>query len=120
MQINGRRHFIRCQQNRPRDCVRRTADEIKLAVKIVRARVGDYVVNVSRGVAELGSEAVRYSLNFSHIDVGDRKKAQAIAVRLGVHHAVHLVVDAIQQAIGIDGARNAEFRIGMAADARLK
>ena len=43
-----------------------------------------------------------------------------MTVLLAVDHAVHLVVDPVQQAIGIDRSGNSQFGIRMAAHPRLK
>ena len=67
-----------------------------------------------------GAIAVRDGLHFAHVDIGDGKEAQAVAVAFGIHHAVHLVIDAVEQAVRIEGARDAELGIRMAADAGLK
>ena len=96
------------------------ADIVELAVRHVGSGVGDHVKDVAGGVAEFRREAVGDGLHFAHIDVGDGEQAQAVAVGLGVHHAVHLVVDAVQQAVHVERARDAQFRIGVAAHAGLK
>src|SRR5882724_2007805 len=89
-------------------------------MKLIRPRAGDDVVNVARGKSEFRSKAVRNGLNLLHIDIRDRDQAQAIAIGFGIHHAVHLVVDAVEQAVGIDGSRYAKLGIRMAAYTRLK
>ena len=98
------------QQRGARVSIDRPADVIELAVGLVGAGVGDDVEDVAGGAAEFGSEAVGDGLHFAHIDVGNGEEAQAVAVAFGVDHAVHLVVDAVEQAVGVDGAGDAEFR----------
>src|SRR5262249_24735327 len=83
-------------------------------------RVGDDVEDIAGRHAELGSEAVRHGLYFAHVDVGDGEKAKAVAVTFGIDHTIHLVVDAVEQAVGVEGPRNAEFGVRMAADSGLK
>ena len=86
----------------------------------IAARICDHVVNVARSAAELRGEAVGHGLDFLHVGLRDGKEAEAVAVSLRVHHAVHLVVDAVHQAIGVDGSRNAQLRVGVTAHPRLE
>ena len=43
-----------------------------------------------------------------------------MAVRLRVHHAVHLIIDSVEQSVGVDRARNAEFRVRVSTDTGLE
>src|SRR5208283_238801 len=97
-----------------------TSDEVKLAVKLVGAGVGDGVVNVARGAAEFRRETVRYGLYFAHVAVGNREQAQAVLVALRVRHTIELILYAIIEAVGVHHARDPQLRIRMSADSRLK
>jgi len=107
-------------EDRAGACRLRTPDVLGQTVKRVCAGVGDAVVDDAGSVAELRGKAVGDGIDLFDIRVRDGKETKAILVCLGVYHAVELEVDAIDEAIGIERARNAVFRIGMAADARLK
>ena len=95
-------------------------DVLEHAMDVVGAGVRDYVEDVSRGHTKFRGVTVRYRLHFAHVRIGNWEEAEPVAVLLAVNHAVHLVVDAVQQAIGIDGSGNSQFGIGMATHARLK
>ena len=66
--------------------------------------------------AELGAETVGDGLDFFYEDVADGKQAETDTIALRVYHAIHLVVDTVEQPIGVNGARDTEFLIGVAAD----
>ena len=120
VQIDARVDLVGCKQNGPRAPPRRPADEIKFAMKLVAAGIGDGVVNVARGAAEFRSEAVRYRLHFAHVAIGNREQAQAVLIAFRRHHSVHLILHAVIEAIGVHHARDAQFRIGVSAHAGLE
>jgi hypothetical protein len=96
------------------------ADVLEHTVKTVGAAVGDDVEDVARGFTILRGEGVRDGLNLLDEDVADGEKTEANPVALGIHHSVHLIVNAVEKTIGIETAGNAKFGIGVATDSGLK
>ena len=95
-------------------------DVVELGVRVVRAGIGDDVENVAGRAAKFRRIAIGYRLDLADIDIGDWEKTQPVPVALGVHHPVHLVVDPVQQPVGVDRARDPQFGVGVAADAGLE
>jgi hypothetical protein len=59
-------------------------------------------------------------LHFAHVTIGDGKQAQAVTVGLRIDCAVELIADAVWKTVGVELARDAQFRIRVAANARLE
>ena len=120
MQVNRRIRLAGIEEDGARARVGGTADEVKLAMQIVGAGVGDGVVDVAGGAAEFRGEAVGDGLYFAHVAVGDREQAKAVLVALGIGHAIQLILHAIVEPVGVHHARDAEFGVGVSADAGLE
>ncbi len=108
------------QQNRASARRHRPANPLKHSMNVVCSRAGNHVVYNSRRASELRCIAVADGLNLSYVGIGNREQANSVAIALRIRHAIHLVVDAIAETIGIDRSRDAQLRVGMAAHARLK
>ena len=67
-----------------------------------------------------GAKPLRHLLHFRHVDIGHRDQADAGAIALRVVAAIELIIDAPVEAVGVDLARHAEFRVGAAAHVGLK
>ncbi len=89
-------------------------------MKLVCARSADHVIDIAGGLAELRRETVGYRLHFAHVTIGDGKQAQAVTVGLRIDCAVELIADAVWKTVGVELARDAQFRIRVAANARLE
>ena len=89
-------------------------------MKIVGARTCDDVIDVSCGAPKLRSEAVTYGLDLAHVNGRNREQAKTVAITLRVYHPIHLVVDAIHEAIGVQRARDTQLRVGVSTDTGLK
>src|SRR6266849_555440 len=97
-----------------------SANPLEHAVEIVGAGPSDDVKDVARGAAKLRSETAAHRLDLAHVNGRNWEQAKAVTIGFRVNHSVHLIIDAIHEAIGVQGAWNAQLRVGVAADAGLK
>src|SRR5207253_6345272 len=110
----GRR---RRQKNWSRGGIDRTADPLEHAMELIAARSRDDVIDVAGSPAKFRSEAVANRLDLTDVNGGDREEAKSVAIALRIGHSIHLIIDSVHKAIGVQRARDAQLWIGVPADA---
>ena len=78
-------------------------------MELIAARSRDDVIDVAGSPAKFRSEAVANRLDLTDVNGGDREEAKSVAIALRIGHSIHLIIDSVHKAIGVQRARDAQL-----------